>query len=258
MIRQVSGALVGCALLSAAPAFAQDGKAWPGRTFVSIDVPFQPLKNDFSESLSFTDSVVKTEKDAFNAGYASARGPLFDVGAGIRLAGDFGFGATGSWFRRSGDATFGLAVPNPSIVNKARQLSGTVTGLNRRESAVHLQALYAVGLGPKARVMLSGGPTVFNIEQDLVKSIEFDEGSGFSSIRLNQVIATKVSDTVVGFNVGADVVWPLASHFAVGSVTRYSRANFTLDPGASTTGVSRAVKLHAGGLQIGAGIRLLF
>ena len=81
---------------------------------------------------------------------------------------------------------------------------------------------------------------------------------GFSSIKLSQAVTSRISDTAVGFNVGADVSWPLASHFAVGSVTRYSRASFTLHPGASTPSASRAIDLHAGGLQIGAGVRVLF
>ena len=63
--------------------------------------------------------------------------------------------------------------------------------------------------------------------------------------------------TAVGYNVSADITWALAAHFGVGAVTRYSRAKLTLDPGAET-GVSRAIEIHAGGLQIGAGIRLLF
>jgi hypothetical protein len=57
--------------------------------------------------------------------------------------------------------------------------------------------------------------------------------------------------------VSADITWRLAPHFGVGTVTRYSRANVTLDPG-SASGVGRRIEMHLGGLQIGGGIRLLF
>ena len=258
MIRQVSAYVAVCALLIAVPAAAQEHHAWPERTFVTIDVPFQPLNNDFSESVSITDAFVKSEKDGFNAAYRSTKGALFDVGAGVRLAGSFGVGVTAAWFRRSGDATFDLSVPNPLAANKPRALGGTVADLNRREIGVHVQALYAVPLGPKTRLMLSGGPSVFNARQDVVRSVEFDEAAGFSSIKLNQVITTAVTRTVVGFNVGADITWALGSHFGVGSVTRYSRGTFTMDPGATTASVTRAIDARAGGLQIGAGVRLLF
>ena len=258
MIRQASACVAACALVLAAPAAAQEHRAWPERTFVTFDVPFQPLNNDFSESVSLTDAFVKTEKDAFNAAYGSTKGALFDIGAGVRLAGSFGVGVTGSWFRRSGGATFDLSVPNPLAGNRPRALSGTAADLNRREIALHVQALYAVPLGRNARVMLSGGPSAFNVKQDLVQSVEFDEAVGFSSIRLNQVLTTGVRGSVAGFNVGADVTWLLGSHFGVGSTTRYSRANLTMDPGSATSPLTRSIEARAGGLQIGAGVRVLF
>ena len=172
-MRNVLGLLAGYTLLLASPLAAQENRAWPERTFVTIDVPFQPLNNDFSESLSFADTLRKSESVTFVADYGSTRGALFDVGAGIRLANHVGVGLTST------------------------------------------------------------------------------------SLKFDQALITEVNKTVVGFNVSADITWTLASHLGVGTVTRYSRAKLTLDPGAESA-VSRAIELHAGGLQIGGGIRLLF
>jgi hypothetical protein len=105
--------------------------------------------------------------------------------------------------------------------------------------------------------MLAGGPSIFNTKQDLVRSIEFDTLPGFTSLKFDQALITEGRRTAVGFNVGADITWALVSHLGVGTVTRYSRAKVTLDPGAQSR-VSRAIEMHAGGLQIGGGIRLLF
>jgi opacity protein-like surface antigen len=256
-MRKVLGLLAGCTLLLALPLAAQENRAWPQRTFVTIDVPFQPLNNDFSESLSFADTLRKSESVTFVAGYESTRGALFDVGAGIRLANHVGVGLTTSWFQHAGSGAFDLKVPNPLVANKPLDLTGTVSGLKRNELGIHLQALYAVALGKRARVLLSGGPSVFQTKQDLVRSIEFDTLPGFTSLKFDQALIAEVKKTVVGFNVGADITWALASHLGVGTVTRYSTAKLTLDPGAES-GVSRAIQLHAGGLQIGGGIRLLF
>lgn len=258
MIRQASACVAACVLALAAPAAAQQRPAWPERTFVTIDVPFQPLDNDFSESVSLADAFVKTEKDAFNAAYASTKGALLDIGAGVRLAGSFGLGVTGSWFQRAGAATFNLSVPNPAALNAPRALGGAVADLKRREVGLHVQALYAVPLGRKARVMLSGGPSAFNVRQDVVQSVEFDEAAGFSSIALSQVLTSRVTRAVVGWNLGAEVTWLLAPHFGVGSVTRYSRANLTIDPGSATPALTRSIDARAGGLQIGGGVRVLF
>ncbi len=256
-MRNVRGLLAGCTLLLASPLAAQENRAWPERAFVTIDVPFQPLNNDFSESLSFADTLRKSESVTFVADYESTRGALFDVGAGIRLANHVGVGLTTSWFQHSGSGAFDLTVPNPLVANKPLDLTGTVSGLKRNELGIHLQALYAVALGKSARVLLAGGPSIFQTKQDLVRSIEFDTLPGFTSLKFDQVLITEVKKTVVGFNVGADITWALAAHLGVGTVTRYSRAKLTLDPGAESA-VSRAIELHAGGLQIGGGIRLLF
>jgi hypothetical protein len=265
MMGKVFGFVLGCTLLVATPLAAQEHRAWPERTFVTIDVPFQPLNNDFSESLSFADTVRKTENVTFVAGYESPQGALFDVGAGIRLAKNLGVGVTASWFQRSGSGSFDLIVPNPLVANKPLALAGSVSGLTRSELGTHIQALYAVALGRRARVMLGGGPSLFNTKQDLVRSIEFDTVRSvdfdtlpaFNSLKFDRALITEVKQTVVGFNVSADVTWTLASHLGIGTVTRYSRAKVTLDPG-SESGVSRAIETHAGGLQIGGGVRLLF
>jgi hypothetical protein len=157
-MRNVLGLLAGCTLLSASPLAAQDNRPWPERTFVTIDLPFQPLNNDFSESLSFADTLRKSESVTFVADYESTRGALFDVGAGIRLANHVGVGLTTSWFQHSGSGAFDLKVPNPLVANKPLDLTGTVSGLKRNELGIHLQALYAVALGRSARVLLGGDP----------------------------------------------------------------------------------------------------
>jgi len=97
----------------------------------------------------------------------------------------------------------------------------------------------------------------FRIGQDVVRSVEFDRLPGFSGLALHQALVTSVQRSVVGYNVAADLTWPLASHFGIGTVTRYSRARVDFDPG-SESGVSRAIELYAGGLHVGVGIRLLF
>ena len=256
-MRNLLGLLTAALVLVPSPLGAQENRAWPERAFVTIDVPFQPLNNDFSESLSFADTLRKNENVTFVAGYDTTRGPAIDVGAGVRLGNRFGAGVTTSWFRRSGSGSFDLKLPNPLVANKPLDLTDTVSGLKRQELGIHVQALYAVSLGKKARVLAAGGPSVFQVTQDLVRSVEFDTLPGFTSLNFNQALIAQVRKTAVGFNVGADITWTLASHFGVGTVTRYSRASLTLDPGAAS-GVIRAIEMHAGGLHIGGGIRVLF
>jgi hypothetical protein len=244
-------------LLVTAPADAQESGAWPQRTFVTIAVPVQPLNNDFSESLSFADATRKTENVTFATRYGSTKGALVDVGAGTRLAHNIGVGARLSWLQQSTAGSFALSVPNPIVANRPFDLTGSVSEFDRREVGLHLQAIYAVSLGRKARVLIAGGPSVFRVKQDLLRTIEFDKLPGFTGLSFDQAIVSAVEKTAVGFNAGADLTWLLTSHFGVGTLARYSRAELKMDPG-SETGVSRAIEIHAGGLHVGGGIRLLF
>src|SRR5829696_8436860 len=129
MMRTVFGFVFACTLLLAAPLAAQEDRAWPERTFLTIDAPFQPLNNGFSESLSFADTLRKSENVTFVADYESTRGVLFDVGAGVRLANTLGAGVTASWFQQSRSSSFELMVPNPLVANKPLDLTGSVSGL---------------------------------------------------------------------------------------------------------------------------------
>ena len=83
-MRNVFRFLVAATLLAAAPLAAQENRAWPERSFVTIDVPFQPLNNDFSETVSVADTLRRTENVAVVADYQSTRGALVDIGGGVR------------------------------------------------------------------------------------------------------------------------------------------------------------------------------
>ena len=249
--------IVACAVAIAAPAAGQENRAWAERAFITLDVPFQTLDNSFAESLTFADTIRKTETAHFGADYASTRGPLFDIGTGVRLSHRVGIGVTLSWLRRTADGAFTLTVPSLIAGNSPLDLNGSVGGLERTDVSVHLQALYAIALGRKSRVMLSAGPSIVHARQDLVRSIEFDTLPGLMQLQFDRAFVTAAVKTGVGFNLGADLTWNVASHLGIGTVTRYARANVTVDPG-SATGISRTIPVPAGGLHVGGGVRFRF
>jgi hypothetical protein len=56
----------------------------------------------------------------------------------------------------------------PFLVNcgfHRAEMAGSVAGLTRKEIGLHIQALYALPLGTGARVMLGGGPSIFDISR---------------------------------------------------------------------------------------------
>jgi hypothetical protein len=257
MTRNICVLLALCSCVAAAPVGAQENAAWPERAFVTIDVPFQALNNDFSDSLTVADSVRRSENVNFLMEYPSSQGVLFDLGAGVRLTSNLGIGITASWSERSSSGSFDLALPNPFFANSPLELAGSIPDLNRREMGFHFHALYAHSLGRRVRVMASGGPSIFNTRQDVVRGVEVDILPGFRALSFDQAMITRDEQTTLGFNVGADLTWAFARHFGIGTVTRYSRANITWKP-VSESGISRSIRTQAGGLHIGAGVRLLF
>jgi hypothetical protein len=237
------------------PAAAQENSAWPERVTIAFDVPFQVLTNRFSEALTFPDTIRTSQTAQFGADYALTRGALFDLGGAVRVARHIGAGVAVSVLRRTSDAAFTLAVPSLIAGNPALPLCGSVPELEHRDVGVHLQALYAFGLGHAARLTVSGGPSIFNTSQEMVRSIEFDILPGLTTVKFDQAFVTSAAKTVVGFNVGADVTWNVAAHVGVGTIARYSRATVTFDP-RSASGVNRGVTLHSGGLHVGVALRV--
>jgi hypothetical protein len=185
------------------------------------------------------------------------KGPLVDLSAAVRLAKRVGVGVAVSWMRRSSASTVDLSIPNPLVANAPLTLSALVSDLDRNEIGVHIQALYALSLGRRTRLIMSGGPTVFVMTQDLVDSVAFERLPGFTGIQFADADIRDDRNESIGFNVGADVMWTLTSHFGVGTLARYSRATMTLSAG-SASGVDRSIDVHAGGLHLGGGIRVLF
>ncbi|MEO5742711.1 MAG: hypothetical protein ABIS29_19155, partial [Vicinamibacterales bacterium] len=183
--------LVALTFVAGTPLAAQENRAWFERAFVTIDLPFQALNNDFSESLTVADSVRRTENVNFLMEYPSTRGVFFVVGAGVRLTTNLGVGITGSWSQRSSSGSFELALPNPLIANSPLELAGSIPDLYRRELGFHIQALYVHSLGRNVRVMLSGGPSIFHTRQDVVSSVEVDILPGFRALRFEQALTTQ-------------------------------------------------------------------
>ena len=245
-----------CAL-AAVPASAQEHRSWPERVFVTFEVPFQSLDNGFEEVVAYPDTLRRTENITLNTTYDAMRGVMLAAGGGTRVFRSIGAGIMATWFRPTGTASYAVGIPNPLIANRPLTSTGSLDELNREEIGVHLQALYAVPLGSRMRIMLSAGPSFFQLKQDVLTSVEFDRSPGFTRLDFHDAVVTAADENLVGFNVGADVTWQPWKHLGIASVTRYSRATVMIDPG-STPATSRQIELRAGGLQLGGGVRLMF
>jgi len=230
----------------ATPAAAQ---TWSERGFISVSGAFQPTANDFSDRFQFEKDL---ETGSTDVDYPVKGGVAFDVGGGVRLWKSLGAGVAVSYFSRKDPAATRTRSPHPFFLNQFREVSGDSRDLSRTETAVHVQAMYFWNPGP-LRLVLSCGPTFFNVEQELVSAVQLAEEYPYDTAQFSSVSAEAIKKSQIAFNVGADVLWMFSRSVGVGGLVRFSRASVDLDaPG------NRTVSVDAGGLHVGGGVRVVF
>ena len=236
------------ALSVAASATAQT--VWSERVHISLNGAFQATTNDFSDRFEFERYL---ETGSTDVDYPIQGGFIFDAGAGFRFWKNLAAGVSVSYFTRDDVASTTTSVPHPFFFNQPREVTGDATGVKRSETAVHVQAMYLIQSGRRLRLVLSGGPSFFNVEQDLVTEVTIIETFPYDTAAFGAAQKSRKKGSAVTFNVGADVMWMLNRTLGDGGLVRYSRASVDLD----ATG-NRTISVDAGGVYAGGGIRLVF
>ena len=167
-------AIISVFMLSATvrPALAQSDVP---RGFVSVNGGLQTASSDFSDSVRFGHVLFGPEDGSFDASYPAGDDTGFDAGGGVRVWRNLAVGANVSVFSRESDAGITGQLPHPFRFDRLRAINGTAAGLARAETAVHVQALWVIPVGRSVAITLFGGPTWFNVTQDLVTGITFDQ-----------------------------------------------------------------------------------
>ena len=256
MTRIAMRGLVACAvaLVITADANAQT-QPTDSRVFINLNGGYQATSTDFTDTVSFT---LFAEEGDFTAGYGVETAPLFDVGGGVVLWRNLAVAVGASRFTQQGDVPVSARLPHPLFFNRDRETSGTASSLRREEIAVHLQAVWMSPISSRFEIAVSGGPTVFIVDQDLVTSVSHTETFPFDTVTFDAAIAKRQSESSVGFNVGADLTYFLfqgtgGTKFGVGTLVRFSRAS--IDFVSEDEGI---VSVDAGGFQVAGGVRLRF
>ena len=98
-----------------------------------------------------------------------------------------------------------------------------------------------------------GGPTFFNLQQDLVTTIGYDHVYPYDEASFASASTTPASASAVGFNAGIDIGFFFSEVVGVGAIIRYSGGAVEL-PGEGES----MVPVDAGGFNVGGGLRLRF
>jgi hypothetical protein len=220
------------------------------RAYLSANGSYQATSTDFGDSVAFTEFL---EEARVESSYSVGAGPQLDLAGVVRLWRLVGVGAGVTRFSRTGRASVAAQIPHPFFFDRPRSIEGEAAGLKREELAVHVQAVVFLPAGERFSVALFGGPSLFNVKQNLISRVEYVQLYPYDTAEFSGTQTGRGSESSLGFNAGADVGYFFGRNVGVGGVIRFSRAAIDV-----TSADGDPVTLDAGGFQTGAGLRLRF
>jgi hypothetical protein len=219
------------------------------RVSVSVNGGAQSGSRAFPDHFEFQQNIETATADVRYSGKPDA---LVDASVGVRMWKNLGAAVAVSRFTHTGTGTVEASIPHPFLFGRLRSISGSISA-TRAETSVHAQILYGIALSRRLRLVASGGPTRFNVEQTLVNEVQYDDTFPYDTATFRTATTRKSTASAAGFNAGVDVAWMFTTRIGVGGFARGSRGRVTLD-----TADNRHIKVDAGGIQGGAGLRLAF
>jgi hypothetical protein len=240
--------MLGTLMLGAASASAQTPAPGSWAAIVSVNFGTQ-LGMTTLEQASELAKYVEPATLAANA--PAPPGPLLDGGVTVRVWRNLGVTAAVSLVGTDGPAEIVAEIPHPFYFDRPRTVEGEVA-LWRQEAAVHAGAAWLFER-PALDILVFGGASFFQVMQDLVGDVTFDEQYPYDMATFADAETERVEGSATGFNLGADLTWKLSPRWGVGGLVRYSRAELPLD----IDGV-KAGTLTAGGVAVAGGLRVRF
>jgi hypothetical protein len=237
------------AVIILAPGVSAQALAQSPRIVVAVNGAVQSSAPALSDRFEFDSSV---ETAIVDLTYPARAAVLIDAGIGVRVWRRIGVGLAVSRATRRGAAEVDARLPHPLLFAQPRTVAGSQPGLDTTETAAHLQLLYAIEATPGVTLVLSGGPSVMQVRQELVTDVKYSETYPFDEAAFTSAGTRRSSASATGFNAGADVRWMFAPSVGIGVLVRYSRARVDLD------GADRSLGVRGGGVQAGVGLRLAF
>jgi hypothetical protein len=217
------------------------------RVALHLDGGYKTNVTRFSQTVTFEQY---SETGSLTSTYTVRRGPVVDAGLTVRVWRTFGIGVSGSYFHDSGFAQVSALVPHPFVFGQPRQVNGQAS-VPHTEIGMHFQAAYWARPSQRLEVVITGGPSLFRVDQDFVSDVTFAETSPYDTATYQGASAIRQRKTVSGGNIGGEVGWRVARRLGLVAAVHFSHATAQF-PGSS----AQAVVI--GGLHIGGGVRLLF
>jgi hypothetical protein len=256
--RLVLAALTAAALAGPAAARAQQEAAplppgaVPDRVRVVANAAYWPSGPSYSDSQSFTEYA---ETTTIHASYdaASAFGPDLAVQVSLYR----GLGLLVGYAHASRDVTAKVDVsrPHPLYLGKPRTATAENSGYKLAEGALYLDVAYVRPAG-RLEWAVFAGVALFQVEADLLARPTYTDVYPYDELAIASTPSVSVKNSPAGFNVGGrlDYRFGSAKRFGAGVQVLYSTASVEL----KGTPDSTSATFDAGGLAVGAGVRVYF
>ena len=182
-----------------------------------------------------------------------------DVGAALRLWRGLELGGGYTQVASAGTAVVTATVPHPLDTGNDRTAREPPIGLPQRQRAAHLHLAWRLPLRDRLDAQFSAGPTYFQLRQGVVAGPTARETSGppFAEVGL-QVPTGEHARNGLGYNAGVDVTFMVSPAARIPQVGVGIFARMTGGSVSLPIDADRSRRVSVGGLQAGAGLRLLF
>ena len=223
------------------------------RVYLSIGFGVESGASDLNDSKQYT---LYDETATTNTAAHWTSGSIFASGVDFRVFKNLTVGVSYHQETNTTDTAITGTVPHPLFYNRPRNYTTKAGGLYRRENATHISFGWVVPFTPKLDLLVTGGPSFFRLEQDVVSDVTIAEkGGDFSEVVVAPTVVSQ-KRSVTGYNVGADVTYIFWQNDSV----RLGAGGFVRYTGA-TTDVRLLVsdlETKVGGIQFGFGGRIRF
>jgi hypothetical protein len=232
----------GIALLAATTASAQVASPATEKYYVNVNVGGQLASRTLGSSVVKPD--VYDETATLASTQSVGKGVLVDFAGGYRVWRDVYAGVLVSVFGNTEDAAYTTSMPNPIFFNSPAVVSGTTSGLKRREVGINPNVTYVRHLYDKFDVSLGIGVSIIRLSQDVLNDLSYTPPSQDAA-----PVVAKEKATGAGVYANVDFIYNLTPRYGVGGFVRYAGASVDLPS---------APDQNIGGMQAGGGIRLRF
>jgi hypothetical protein len=195
------------------------------------------------------------ERASIRTSYETGTGLGFDAALQVSLFRGLGVLAGYSYTTRDATGSVDVSRPHPLYLDRPRSASAELAGYGYSEGALDLDLAFARSAGALDWALFAG-VTLFQVQADLLDVPTYEESYPYDELRILSTPARAVEESATGWNVGGrlDYRFGQSRRFGMGVQLRYSSASVALTAGQDAT----AATIDAGGLAVGAGVRLYF